>query len=518
MDLQALLDAKDRLPKDFLAGADPVLRKIQLALQNEGDLRSWYAEISDLFFQVDLAIYRVAAERTERNHPKLAKILISDLAIEESALFKADILDLRNEITTAKYKHHPNWKRVEKNFQVAKTDVQNVIAKLKIPNKKRSEFKKAIDAVTLQLPLGDPRSSTGTKACSNHEVNAFYSSWFKNITVCAGFFNTFAADAVIYSVLTHELAHAIDPNEIAKTEFLQKNDFSLRLKKVIQTSSKQPPDAHCLKEWAGLEKTSELVLKDPPKPKESSLQKFYDCLEPKEHLVTFTQEAFLKSAERMTRQTISQYASISSFLTLGQPNLTKKSQLKENEFFLRPDRLMASYEDDVFVNTKHRNVSPLDIFSSLLRCSGKKTDPKVFHETLLRTQKLAEALKIHELAECGRNCSDLVLDGLSMDSAENFADWISMRAFNLYLARLPTKTERQSQGLLSRAHYCEYPGVRKDAPELALIERKFSLQPHSDSRRRRISGFNDTTADLMGCELDITQENFGLCEPDISPN
>lgn len=509
-DLRALLASEPRLPADFKKKAAPLLAKLRKLLAEEKDSKKWYRDLSNWYTEWQRAIDDTADERTEKRHPEFKKIKYQDLKIEQKAIYKRDDLELKDQILDAKYKGHPNWQRVERVFTQAREDVMEEIKKLKIPEAQRDELLAQMTSVKVTLPYLDPDRIGAKSDCASTTINAFYSRRHNAFTVCAGYFNTFQSDSALYFTVAHELAHAIDPQGSAQREFARSSWLANALKPLIGARG---PEIPC-SQWEEIVEKAKAAA--PPTQARSldAMQPLYDCLKPKGDLAPFSADSLKSAADRTAKKAVSGYASENAFTQLAQATLTKDGESLENEFYMRPDRLLASDRGNIFVALKQRDAEIAEIFTQSLACAelpvggekvryenAKREDrARIFDLAVREAKTVIGARLLDWYSYCGRNCSALVEDNLAVQADENFADWLANRAFSSFLARKKNLRERREASGLATVGLCEEPGPKKDAPDLAATEKEHSLAPHPDTRLRRLAIYDLQNAALVECQ------------------
>lgn len=159
---------------------------------------------------------------------------------------------------------------------------------------------------------------------------------------------------------------------------------------------------------------------------------------------------------------------------------------------MRPDRLQASYNGNTFHKSRDEDADVLEIFTQSLSCAKVEVDgktiryqeaplahrAKIFDNAMAETLALLEARKREWYSYCGQNCSAMSVERLSVDSSENFADWMSNKALNRQLGRIKDLRDRREATALATVDLSERPGPKNDAPDLAASEKKYSLENH----------------------------------------
>ncbi len=520
-DLRALVKSENSLPNDIKQQGKSILSELKKILLKERDSKDWYRSLSIVEFKWNNMLSDVAAQRAERKNKELKSISESDLTIEQRVLYKNELHEIKTEMLEAKYAKHPNWLRVKRVFSQAQKDLVTELNGMNISDQQKKVLISKLESVTLKLPYSDPRKLGVDESCSATEMNAMYFSNHNVFTVCAGYFNAFQSDSALYATVAHEISHSIDPLSVARTKYNQ----SKKEKSLKRLAGAKVPVFSCT-EWETLVNE---IKKTQPEPAEASIdmmQSLYDCLQPKNDLKDFDDKTLSSIAERLTGEEISNYAEAHGFLNLAQPVVSKDKKVIENEFFMRPDRLLARYNDFTNLNEEHRSVNPLEIFTQALSCveettvDGKFTyknikpelRSKLFNKAIQQTSMVIQARKENYFYHCGKNCSELQVEKFSKDSREDFSDWLSFKALGNFLKREKNLRNRREAAALATVDLCENPGPKSDAPDLAFEEKGFSLENHPDTRSRRLSAFNKKNTEIVDCEIGENTRGRVSCE------
>jgi hypothetical protein len=469
---------------------------------------------------------QVAIQRTELAHPELEKIKEKDLTEDQNILYQRDANDLHDEITEAKYAQHPNWRRVESLFPKVKEDLKFAVNSLKIPDDQKQEKLKIINEVKLILPSRNPAKIIPFPGCDTTEINAYFDYTHGTFTVCAGLFNSFQSDNAMYTILAHEIGHSIDPIRCARCRRKVSSGVASSLNKLVNSGNK--PTYSC-NEWEEVKKPV-LAAKDRvQKPQFDALQGLYDCLGPKKDLKPFDEKAVNTASERQTVSGISDYATATIFTQLAQPTKRNEDgQTVENEYYMRPDRVMAALSSHAEVKNADRDFGLPELFHQSLSCVRETIDGKnvgyldsdksnrkiLFAKAIKETKEIVKANSNDWLSYCGNNCDELQADQLSVNSQENFADWIATRALQRRLSQIPSlDSRREAISVSSYIFLCEEPSALSEAPDLTSTEKRFSLEVHPENRVRRLAVFGDRNAELAQCKISPEEQGFGKCEP-----
>lgn len=524
IDLKTLLESEPRLPQDLREQVKPILVDLKKALESENDSNSWYRSMSLIAYQWDRAVEDVAETRTLKKYPHLKSVKKNYFSTEEKDAFQQELFNLNDQILDAKYRQHPNWLRVEKVFGDAQKDLIEEIKLLNIPEDKKKFMLEKVGSVKLSLPYTHPNKLYSRESCGTTETNAFYSRDFHTFSICAGYFNTLQSETALYGIIAHEISHAIDSVGMNDAEYQKESKFMPLVKKLAGAKGQ----IYSCDEWQNTLKQAEKI-KAVSKPQFSTeLQSLYDCLQPKEHLKDYTANAVEDAAMNRSRFVLSQYAQAHSFLRIAQPTETKDGEVKVNEFYMRPDRVWSTFNDNVLdTDNMKREPHILEFFTQNLSCvsmtleNGKETNykdsdisnrSKLFEKAIEQTLMVINAIRLDKYRYCGRNCKELASQGLALESGEDFSDWLTYKALNRSLKRKTLLRERREGAAVSTVDLCDQPGVKNDAPDLAFSEKKSSLTSHPDNRIRRISVFNKKNAEVIKCDINEKHQGFGLCD------
>lgn len=525
-DLKALVESEPRLPADLRARAKPIFDEMKATLKQEKDAKEWYWKVDLLGYRWAVLVSDVASNRTEAKHIELKKIKAADLTVEQSVLYRDDTNAVATEILDAKYSNHPNWKRATRIFKTAKEDIIAEVREMSIPENRKKNFVDFITSINITLPYEDGHRIGSDAACAATEANAYYQGVVHQFTVCAGLFNSYKSDASIYAVIAHEISHSIDPLTTAERERIQKSPFvkllhpligakgatidCARWKEAVDKIMKTAPEQNALR--------SKSQFLDP-------MQPLLNCLQPKTTLSPITDEALAGASGRENKQAIGMYSDANMFLTLAQPTVTQFGETKKNQLYMRPDLLTTAWNGGQVL--KNANEASLqEIFVQALSCATTTVDGKevlykdaptqsrkdVFRNAIEEASAIRRAVNRDAYNYCGQNCSALASENLSVDSRENFADWMAGRAFNKFIERKKDLREKREATAAAWSLFCEAPSPANDAPDLAEEQKKYSMESHPNNRVRRVSLYTKKNAESAKCAINEKDQGFGLCE------
>lgn len=525
-DLEALVASHSRLPADLAEKAKPTLERIDHLLKNQSSAASWYRELNELGRKFRESVEDVAEEREKKAFPDIIKKTFADRTLDERFQLNAVAYGLSDEVLNAKYKEHPNWKRVEKVFALAKEDILANIETMKVPEETKKFLRDKISTASLTLPYTNPATLFADESCGSTQVNAYYFRDRNEVVACAGLFNAYQSEAALYHVMAHELGHSVDTEEQGKHDCRTHSPVARTLNRL--TNLNEP--AFTCEEW---KKTRATLLKPSDKfvnrRETHPLEKLSSCLKEKSGLEKLTTENVRSAASRIAKNTMSWYASNNYFLNLAQPTITRRDgRVVTNPLFMNPkllkDANLTVRSDGKSVST----ASPPEIFAQSLACQEiEKDGVKISYEkatnsadrTALFKRALEETLEVTRIQKedffsyCGQNCAELVDQDLASPTHEHMADWIAIRATQRYLKRIANPIHRREASAAANALFCNQPGLTTDAPELAVEEKSYSHLVHPDNRVRRISIYTHENAATLGCLIDDKNQGFALCEP-----
>ncbi|MGZ3693719.1 MAG: hypothetical protein ACXWQO_05935, partial [Bdellovibrionota bacterium] len=517
---RALIDSLPRLPADFAKVAGPILQKWKVALDEEEDSKAWDNKITKLDLDLSYAMDSLADARFDAKYPELANKMTSKRSPEENLKYTQIQDEISRELVDAKYKNHPNWQRVEHIFTEAKQDMIEATSRLPIPEEQKEKMLAKLRTIQLTLPYDN---MTNDKSCASTQRNAMYMPAYHAFTFCAGFFNAFETESLLYGTITHEIGHAIDPEALRK----EANTASPISTALAPLERAQGPAMPC-SEW---EKTKEKIFAADPlegiEAKIRPLENLYGCLKSTKSLDPFNPETVRKAIKQINRDAIDYDASRNDFLKLSEPTYTKFGNTIINKYYMRPDLILLKDAGKPKIKMPYRDIDFEEIFVQDLACQKTSTNGKeieftstageererLFTRALENTEKINQKYLEESNSNCGLNCGSLVKYNLGKNIGEEFADWISFRALTLRLSRLPTAEIRNEAAALFASDLCTAPSISASVPGLANIEKTRSTEAHGEARIRRISVFTKENAAILGCRLEPDSKGFGQCEP-----
>jgi hypothetical protein len=520
MDTEALLESEPRLPADLRKAEAPVLARLRNHLKREEKSKEWLRELGKIKEEWHFTMESVAEKRALAQSPSLKGIQDEDLTLEQIAIYKAKAFELKDEVLRAKYENSSRWKNVQHIFEESKSDILAVIQDLQISPELKTAMIEKVQSVKLSLPFSDPRVLGAQGSCATTDRNAHYDPKFNVLFVCAGSINAYQVSANLYATIAHEIGHSIDP-----VNFLSMKYNATPVAQTVgllSTSGAAPIPCDKWKDMVENQFKVPAHVSEPVSP----FQTLTDCLVPPKELRPFDTETLTSVTKEMADETINVFASSHAFLWLAQPTLMKNGKPKENEYYLRPDRVEASQNQALPPTWKNTFSAVPGVFVQNLACAravkngrevafadaSPEQRNEMFQKAISSTQQIEQAINATRFAICGRECRELVSRRLSRNAQENFADWLSIKALPRFLMRERSLTKRRELAGLAPVDLCSLPGPEQSAPEFAAVEKSYSFESHPDDRIRRLSIFSPEVAQAVGCRLDEeTKKGFSSC-------
>jgi hypothetical protein len=513
----AFINSIEHMPEDMQKVFAPIAKKLSEVLDAEVDSTKWYRDYQQVKTLINNAIEDLADERFDKKFAPANSQDYESWTVEQSLNYQKESRDIKSQITIAKYAKNPNWLRVEKIFPKVKDELLKTIDSLTISEKDRNDLKDRVSKTKLSLPIKDPSSIDASDECASTEVNAFYTSTTNYFTVCAGFFNQYQSEAALVTTISHELAHAIDSESKAKTDWRKTSPVAQSLRKL---NGKSHQTFQC-SEWKKIN-NSVLTPKKEFTIKSSAMDKLYSCLRGDKELDPMNLESVSTSVKQIVRKNIANYADGKIFSSLLNKTRKVKKENKDSEFYYRPD-LLTSKDIGYKESTQERDVYPHELFMQNFYCllednkltkdsyqtASKQVRDDLFDKAVTQTSKILETEQMDYLQHCGLNCSSLASFGLSINPREKMADWFANKAFPLYLKDVKPEHQAEAAGVASSLFCPE----SVESTDFESAEKKFSLETHSDDRNRRISSFIPEVAKILNCEIDELDLGDAKCNP-----
>ncbi len=518
--LRTILNSESKLPNYLSKALSSQLKELKQLLKTENDSIKWSHKYSLLKEQWKNRLTDLVTERLVQKYPDLKKVAWESMSLDQQKLYFEFRDAMDQDFFNSLYQSHPRWKRFQKLFQQAQKNIVDTISEMALPLEEKMEMIETIQSVKLNLPYHSLGFGSDD-SCSISEFNASYRLDRNTITVCIPMIHGVGdSDGAVYQLIAHELSHSIDPANKAYRKFLIKG-FSAQLLRPLVASSTPP---FSCQQWSQILSQSETELFSFHSIYSDPLQNLYDCLIPKDELQSFDFDNINFIAQHQANQVIRYSAENHSFTKLSQTQPLACDK-KENEFFLRPDRLwLKSYQQSVQPTLR----SPIteEVFSQSLFCQIDQLDNKVNTYSLLdsekkkiliqtslqQTKEVLKTLQKEAFRYCGKNCESLELFNLSKNSGENFSDWMSYRSMTKYLENIPNPELRKESALAGSALDCNQRNSPNLDRHISQVEKKYATEPHPLKFDRRMALFNSKNTKLLNCELEPKYYGFGQCQ------
>lgn len=484
---------------DNLKKLEPLLTELKVVVDKRSDTKKWYREYGLILTKLNNKIDDIVDKEAFKIRPELESKLLSNYKVEDNELITKKSMEIRDQLLEAKYKNHPNWKRVEKIYPEVKKDMLKLVDEFELPKSLKAKYLDKINDLELTLPYIDPKKANSSISCGSEEINAYYMPALNKFTMCAGFFNTQISEDSIYRVMAHELAHSIDPQNFLNDLFLESP-----LHQYISTLSteNEPSCAEWNYRMNGF--FSQI-------PYESfqyhPLVNFNDCLLGRDDLRPMNQNIKSEIINNYTKSLISNSASMSHFTVLAQHKTQDDNgNVIDNELYLNPR--LYEYRSNGY--NESSNMDPFrvgHVFTKNLKCITPKEyselegedRKRVFQQAIQATLNMMSLLSDNFINFCGKECSHLTGFGVSKSSGENFSDWIATK-----LLEKKIKEEKNKEGKVQMIQdvvtfHCSRPGIASLAEDLLEIEKLYSLTPHGAEKSRRLSNFTPEIRKQVGC-------------------
>lgn len=511
----ALVASVDRLSEDAKKHLSPSVKKLSVLLKNETKSPMWYFDYTRIKMSIKSAMENLATERFEKiNNVKVEED--TEWTVDKTIKYQTETRKIFDEVTYAKYKLHPNWLRVETAYVKAKDLLLKAIEKQDLPLEKKNELKAKVASVELTLPSLDPKLM-GSKECASTEVNAYYSAAANKFTVCAGYFNRYLSESSLVFIITHELGHSVDSEQQARDKWKKEASIPKKLNSLINSKNQ----TYSCTEWKSMNEKS-FILPPDFKNEKSPLDNLYSCLRGDSKSEYSDLASVLSAVQKQVKIEIGKQVDLNVFSMLLDKNNKVDDEIITNESYYRPDIQKAGwlgyYEENV-----NRNVDNTEIFMQSFYCllednkltkvgfesAKEELRSSIIEKAIEQTSKIKVAEAIEYYRYCGKNCSGLTNDNLSVDISEKTADWLAVKSFPDYLKNvLPENREEASA--VSTSLFCT---KALDDSDLTPEEKIFTLKKHPEGRHRRISLYSAEVSNVLGCSVQTGEEGDSKCKP-----
>lgn len=440
------------------------------------------------------AIEETVLHRMEKRFPgtsKLREDLIPTELKNESKRVRGTLI---SEIAQAVWREHPNWKRVEEQFNQVREAFRDVISNHpRIPSDVKIDWLQRINSPPLIIPGSDPQVTM--LACSTTEENAYYDPSRNYLTICAGDFNS---EDMIHTI-AHELAHTLDVFR-SRVLFEEKSELGKQLETLRQQSCSKTAKFSCSK-W-------ENFKSDFPAYVESleafniQVPEFQACLKGGTS-PSMPDNYITRVAREEVQDTLSTLAERNVFLRMITPSVPlSNGTVQKNQMFLNP---CGYYLWDHAAGPIESDYSLLLFFNDEYRCTDHLPNEIRFQqslETAVQMQRQLVESRIRMEREFSPR-SRLVADGYAASPIERFADTLSSMVFAHILRKEKDLAKRRATYLANNAWLCQEPSLPQLLPTEAGILKKYYVEPHSENSVRQKEVLQKDIRDALECKLDF---------------
>ncbi len=513
-DEKALINSILSMPNDMKKSLGLLVEGLSKHLENENSDQKWLKTYLGIKEKINTALLDLVNKRFDQKYGPLASKNKKNWSFEQSLDYKKELRNVQTELVIAKYAKDPNWLRVEKVFPQAKETLIKTIDSLSISEVLKEKLKTKVNAVKLILPINDPNKIIASAQCSKTELGAYYLNYTGNFTVCAGFFNAYRSDSAMITTIMHELAHAIDSENLARHEW---RTNSLISKSLNQLNNQSNQSYQCSK-WNKIKNEILLTEKD-YKIVQSPLDNLFSCLRGPGKEVSLNNESINYASKQLVINLLGdKLESKKSFSILLEKKIKRNNVLFDNPIYFRPDLFVA--ESDGYIEENQiRDTAPSEVFMQNFYCILEENDlsnekfekvnkdlkEKLLSTALDQTYIILEKKYSDYFQYCGKNCKNLTKFNLTVNPQEKIADWFANKAFPLYLKTLSPKDQAEASALGS-ALFCteEVEDTKKSKDE---------NDDYPEDRHRRISTYTEELAKMVNCEIDEKDLGDSKCNP-----
>lgn len=440
------------------------------------------------------AIQETVLKRMEKKYPGYSSLPEDLVPLElkhEANRIRAILI---SEIATAVWTDHPNWKKVEKQFEEVRRTFHDVIQRhLDLPKDVKRDWLKRLASVRLVLPGSDPE--VDMYSCTKTEDNAYYYTHKNYLTVCAGDFN--AED--IRQTLAHELAHSLD---LDRSMTIHENESKLGVAiAALRKDSCTPKTYNCL-DW---QKFKENYVTNYADFDRFSLQvpELHACLKNRSTKSPIPEEYLQRVAREEVQDTVSVLAEQNTFLRIITPELPMPDgSFQKNPMYLNP---CGYYLWDHQSHPFDEELSLLLFFTSEYRCSPELPNDVRFKHAIEEATELQKTLVYSRVRREGEFSTRwrLNADGYAASPVERFADALASEVFADILHKIKSVEKRRALYLANVAWLCPRPSLQQMLPHEARIQTQFYNDAHSDDFQRQKELLPEVIRDAIVCQKDF---------------
>lgn len=505
---RAKIRSRDYLPPDFreALGQHRYFSLLEQALDRsprarmtlDGRVRSMWRD-HDLEKTWNAAVNETVLRRMSRRYPGFYRLSDDLLSLEEGLDRNRIRKELVSEISRAIWEHDPNWKKVERDFEVMRKHFLRVISRLEIPEALRDDWLRRLGEVRLVIPGAIP--AIADSECSSTQANAYYYSYLNLITVCAGDFN----GESILQTLAHELAHALDSG---RSRYLQqrRSEYGRRLATLRGEVCGEA--AFSCASWERF-KGSHLPDLARLSAYQPDLADFQRCLKRSPHDAPMSADDIQRFAEMEINSQLEDLASSGVFLRLTKQQVPlANGKMAHNPNYLNPCRYKVWSQGEEPIDD---TLTQLLFFTAEYRCSREKEAGRKLRESILVSKQMAMDVTAAAIRMEGEFSprENIVQEGFASSPSERFADVLGSYAFADRLKRITTADERRHTFLASSSWQCERPSLDTIYPEESSVQQAFVSDSHADMNSRKSENFTAPIREALSCEPDF---KFKACE------
>lgn len=457
---------------------------------------------ADLDKSWDFALDETIMRRMESRFPRFHTLKEDSVPVELRMERERIRRKLLSDVSQAIWKHHPNWLRVQKDFEKLRKHFLEVIDRLDIPDPVRKTWSNRIASVRLVVPGSLPELADG--GCSRTTENAYYYTDLNVLTVCAGDFNS----EDILQTVAHELAHALDLERSRYVFEMQSQAGQHLLKLRDQVCETPPQKTFSCDSW------NEFKSKFPAELAEMSnfvpeLPDFQRCLKVRPTTKQITDADLDRWANSIVNDKLSDIASSGFFLRITKDKvpLGSDAKLRANPNYLNPCSYYLYTQKEEPIDD---NLNTLAFFTAEYRCSSGLPEVRLKNSIEVARTMTTAVMKVVLQNEGEFSARDsLNLEGYSAPSNERFADVLGSYALADMLNDMPSILDRRSTFLASSSWQCKQPSLESKYPAESAVQQAYARDSHTDGDARIKEFFSGPVREVVSCQQDF---QFNSCE------
>ncbi len=444
------------------------------------------------------AVNETLLARMESKFPDYHKLKEDQIPIELQVERKRMRRNLISDISKAIWRKHPNWVKVQNNFEKLKKHYTLVIEKLAIPETLRQDWLERIGSVALVAPGSMPEISD--TECATTKNNAYYYPTLNVLTVCAGDFNS----EDILLTIAHELGHALD---IDRSFYLAQMKSSMgQSVRDLREQVCHPATFSC-EHWSNFKSDFSKNLASLSKFK-PELPDFQACLQTREPQAEITSDDLDRIADRVVTDKISDLASSEVFLRITKERIPLSSKAdQKNPNYLNP---CEYYLWTLGEEPLDDNMTTLFFFTAEYQCTPGDSISRLKHAIEVSKQMSTQLVR-QLLAMEGEFSSRaaMEIEGFSSSPSERFSDVLGSYAMASLLNEMPREWDRRNTFLASSSWQCSKPSLASRFPAESSVQRAYVYDSHTDGEDRKNEYFSGPIQEVIGCKKDF---KFDSCE------